>query len=185
MDSEQLNDYVEDHTKELIDWVFNDIRKNFDAPLSVFQVSEGLSASGIRRIFPDEHPQQFTPLCKEIYTNDPLARECEKDLVMAQQDQIRDAIIRVQISLPSTQETNLRDGDIRKVLHEAYHVTIAKEVQRTTRLRIGNITPEELTPLEALAKYIASKNDLNPEQAKLINSYGSKLIKEKLSEDTT
>ncbi len=105
--------------------------------------------------------------------------------VMAQRGQIRDTIIRVQISLPSTQETNLRDADIRKVLHEAYHVTIAKEVQRTTRLRIGNITPEELTPLEALAKYIASKKDLNPEQAKLIHSYGSKLIKEQLSEDTT
>ncbi len=103
---------------------------------------------------------------------------------MAQQGQIKDAIIRIQVSLPSTQETNLRDGDIRKVLREAYHVTIAKEVRRTTRLRIGNITPEELTPLEALTKYIASKKDLNPEQAKLIHSYGSKLIKEKLSEDT-
>lgn len=115
--------------------------------------------------------------------NDPTSTVTKA--IMAQQNLIKDAIIRVQISLSSPQELKLNDSDIRKALHKAYHITIAKDIQRATRLRIGSITPEELTPFEALNKYIASKKNLSSEQAKLMRTYGRKLIKEKLSKDST
>ena len=81
MDIEHLSDHVEDHTKELLDWVFNDIRESLNAPLSVFQVSNGISETGVIRIFPDDPQQQFGPLCKEIFKNKRLARECDQDLI--------------------------------------------------------------------------------------------------------
>jgi signal transduction histidine kinase len=81
MDIEQLSDHVEDHTKELLDWVFNDIRESLNAPLSVFQLSNGISETGVIRIFPDDPLQQLGPLCKEIYKNKRLARECDQDLI--------------------------------------------------------------------------------------------------------
>jgi signal transduction histidine kinase len=89
MELEHINGSIEDHTKELINWVFNDIKNNLDASLSVYKVSDEKSEAGIIRIFPDDPKMQFGPLCKEIYKIDRLARECEKDHIL----HVKEAII--------------------------------------------------------------------------------------------
>jgi len=89
MELEHINDFIEDHTQELIDWVFNDIKENLNASLSVYQVSAEKSEAGIIRIFPTDPKMQFGPLCKEIYKHDRLARECEKDHIQ----RIKEALI--------------------------------------------------------------------------------------------
>ena len=60
---------------------------------------------------------------------------------------IRDAIVRLNISLPTDIEGQLRDNDIRNALKAAHYFTIAKEVERETRLRLGEWAAEEATPL--------------------------------------
>ena len=69
----------------------------------------------------------------------------------------------------------LRDNDIRNALAEAYYFTIAKDIRRETRLRLGKWTAEEITPLEALKVYLESKK-VSPERAKVLLEYGEKLI---------
>jgi exonuclease SbcD len=90
---------------------------------------------------------------------------------------IRDAIVRLNISLPTDIEGQFRDNDIRNALKAAHYFTIAKEVERETRLRLGEWAAEEATPLDALKAYLESKK-VSPERAKILLEYGEKLIQE-------
>jgi exonuclease SbcD len=92
----------------------------------------------------------------------------------------RDAIVRLNISLPADIEGQLRDNDIRNALKEAHYFTIAKEVKRETRLRLGEWTAEEITPLDALKAYLESKK-VSPERTKILLQYGENLIQEQMT----
>ncbi|MBA7524187.1 3',5'-cyclic adenosine monophosphate phosphodiesterase CpdA [subsurface metagenome] len=97
--------------------------------------------------------------------------------IAEQEDRVRDTIVRLNISLPAETEGQLRDNDIRNMLKEAYYFTIAKDIQRETRLRLGKWTAEEIPPLDALKAYLESKK-VSPERAKLLLEYGEKLMQE-------
>ncbi len=95
------------------------------------------------------------------------------------EDKVGGAIVRLQISLPAEIEGQLRDNDIRDALKEAHYFTIAKDVRREARLRLGKFTAEEITPLEALKTYLEGKEPpVPPERIKLLLEYGEKLIQE-------
>ena len=100
--------------------------------------------------------------------------------IAAQQDKVRGAIIRLNISLPEEIEGQLRDNDIRDALKEAHYFTIAKDIRRETRFRLGKWTAEEITPLDALKAYLESKK-VPPERARVLLEYGEKLIQERRS----
>jgi len=95
--------------------------------------------------------------------------------IAEQRENIGDAIIRLNISLPAEHEGQLRDNDIRNALAEAHYFTIARDIRRETRLRLGKWTAEEITPVEALKAYLESKK-VPPERAKILLQYGEKLI---------
>ncbi len=97
--------------------------------------------------------------------------------IAEQQDKVKDAIVRLSISLPAEGEGGLRDNDIRDVLKDAHYLTIAKEIKRETRLRLGKWTAEEITPLDALKAYLESKK-IAAGRAKLLLKYGKRLIQE-------
>ena len=98
--------------------------------------------------------------------------------IAGQQDRIKDAIVRLQISLPAECQGQLRDNDIGNALKDAHYFAIIKDIQRETRLRLGKWTAEELTPVEALEKYLETRKDLSRERARLLLEYGEKLIEE-------
>ncbi|MFC1942870.1 hypothetical protein ACFLWU_06630 [Chloroflexota bacterium] len=79
------------------------------------------------------------------------------------------------ISLPSQIEGYLRDGDIHDALKEAHHFTITRDIKRETLLRFGNLTAEEILPLEALKTYLESQK-VSPEHQQVLLEYGEKLI---------
>ena len=95
-------------------------------------------------------------------------------------EEIKDAVVRLRISLPGHLDGMLRDGDIFKALKEAYNVSIAREMRRATRSRGSGWVKQSLTPLEALHNYLDGK-DVTPERRKILLEYAEKLIKEKLS----
>ncbi len=94
-----------------------------------------------------------------------------------QKDKVRDAIVRLNISLPAEIEGHLRDNDIRNALKEAHYFTIAKDTRQETHPRLGKRTAEEITPIDALKEYLESKR-VTPGRAKLLLEYGEKLIQE-------
>ena len=97
--------------------------------------------------------------------------------IAEQHDKVKDAIVRLSISLPAESEGQLRDSDIRDAMKEAHYFTIAKDIKRETRLRLVKWTAEEITPLDALKAYLESKK-VASERAKLLLKYGEMLIEE-------
>ena len=90
--------------------------------------------------------------------------------------------MRLQISLPAEIEAQLRDSDIREAMKEAHYFTIARDVKREARLRLGNWTAEEITPLDALKAYLELKK-VSPERTKLLLEYGEKLIQKQRTKE--
>ena len=90
------------------------------------------------------------------------------------------AIVRLQISLPAELEGQLRDSDIRSALKEAYFSTVARDIKRESRMRLGQTSAEEIPPLEALKAYL--ETNYSPERAKVLLEYGEKLIEGQATE---
>jgi exonuclease SbcD len=93
-------------------------------------------------------------------------------------DEVKDAVVRLAISLPAEVEGELRDSEIRNALGEAHYFTIARDIKRESRVRLGGLAAEEISPLDALKSYLESQKGLSPERAKLLLEYGERLIQE-------
>jgi exonuclease SbcD len=95
--------------------------------------------------------------------------------VAGQKEKIGNAIVRLNVSLPSALEGQLNYNEIREVLKEAEYSAITRDIQRDTRLRLGDRPAEELTPLDALKAWLESQQ-VSPERRKVLLDYGEKLI---------
>ena len=136
--------------------------------------------TGKRRVSFDFHQvtgRRFLTINIGIESQDTEPTSTVLRAIAEQEDRVRDAIVRLNINLPAETEGQLRDNDIRNILKEAYYFTIAKDIQRETRLRLGKWTAEEISPFDALKVYLESKK-VSPERAKLLLEYGEKLIQE-------
>jgi exonuclease SbcD len=137
--------------------------------------------TGQRQVSFEFHPlggRRFITIKVDIEPQDP---EPTLTIVKAiARQQVSDAIVRLQISLPQEIEGQIRGSDIGNALEEAHYYTIIKDVRRQSRLRLGDRTAEEITPVEALRAYLESI-ELSPERAKLLRDYGEKLIQEQIS----
>jgi len=142
------------------------------------------SETGKRRVSFDFHPSEegrrFVTVSVKVEPEDIEPTATVLNSIAEQQDNIKDAIVRLQVSLPAELEGQLRDGDIRNALKEAHYFTIAKEVIRETRVRLGEGTAEEITPTQALKAYLESKK-VPAERAKVLREYGERLIEEQES----
>ncbi len=78
--------------------------------------------------------------------------------------------------LPAQIESQLRDNDIRNALKEAHYFTVAREIQREARVRLGNYSAEEITPLDALKAYLETKK-VSEERKKVLMEHGERLIR--------
>ncbi len=136
--------------------------------------------TGKRQVSFDFHPvsgRRFLTINVNIEPQDAVPTTTVLKAIAEQEENARDAIVRLQINLPAEIEGQLRDNDIRNALTEAHYFTIAKDTEREARLRLGQWTAEEITPLDALKAYLESKNT-SPERTRILLEYGEKLIQE-------
>jgi len=96
--------------------------------------------------------------------------------------EINDAVVRIKLSLPAQLVSMLREGEIFKALKEAYNVSIAKDIRRSSRRRASGWANETMSPLDALNKYL-EVNNVPSERRKKLLEYGEKLINEQFSSD--
>ena len=94
-----------------------------------------------------------------------------------QKDEVKDAIVRLKLNLPAGIEGYLKDNEIKSALKDAYFCTIARDIKRESRSRLGQWTVAELTPADALKIYLEQKKT-SPERLKELMEYGQKLIEE-------
>jgi exonuclease SbcD len=134
-------------------------------------------ASG-RKVAFDFHPvkaRRFLTIDIALEQSDSDPTAIVLGTIISQKETIKDAIVRLNISLPSLIEGQLQYHEIREALNPAHFFTIAREIQRETRLRLGNHPAGEITPLAALKAYLESQK-VPPERQKVLLEYGEKLI---------
>jgi exonuclease SbcD len=108
------------------------------------------------------------------------AREAD-DVTMAVQAElaqvdVADAVVRVIVRLRPEQEASLRERDVRSVLRAADIVAaVQKDVERAERTRLGGDSPEGLTPLELLERYLRSKT-VDEDRIRVLMEHAQKLI---------
>jgi exonuclease SbcD len=140
---------------------------------------ESDAADGKRRVSFQFHPVKTrhfltVNVAPEIDDLDPTATVLRA--IAAQDTRPADAIVRLNIKIPEQIAGQLRDNEIRDALKDSHYLSVTRNVQRETRLRLGDRTAEEITPLEALKTWVESQN-IPPERQKLLLEYGEKLIK--------
>jgi len=136
--------------------------------------------TGNRQVSFDFHPvtgRRFVTININVEPQDTDPTSTVLKAIGEQEDKVSDAIVRLNISLPAEIEGQLRDNDIRDAVKEAHYFTIAKDIERETRLRLGQWTAEEITPLDALRTYLESKK-VSPERTKILLEYGERMIQE-------
>ncbi|MFC1910478.1 exonuclease SbcCD subunit D [Chloroflexota bacterium] len=94
-----------------------------------------------------------------------------------QTDKARDSIVRLNLNVPSANAGQLRDNEIRQALSDAHYFTIARDIKKDTRLRLGNISAEEMTPIDALQKWLETKT-VPQEKADTLIEYGQRLMQD-------
>ena len=137
--------------------------------------------AGKRRVSFEFHPvsgRRFLTISVALDSQDIDPTTTVLKAIAEQGDKVREAIVRLNITLPAEIEGQLRDSDIREALKEAHNFTIAREIVREARLRLGQFTAEEITPLDALKAYLESKK-ASPERTKVLMEYGERLIRER------
>jgi len=92
---------------------------------------------------------------------------------------LRGAVVRLIVRMRAGQEPLVRDRDMRGLLSDAYFVAgIVREVEREARVRLGSLSPEEMTDRELLAKYLEVKST-PPERAKMLLEHAEVIFEEK------
>ena len=137
--------------------------------------------AGRRAVSFDFHPvvgRRFMTIGVDIEPGDSDPTATVLESIAEGGDEVKDAVVRLSISLPAEAEGQLRDNDIRSALGEAHYFTIARDIKRESRVRLGGVAAEEISPLDALKSYLESKKGLSPERAKLLLEYGERLIQE-------
>jgi exonuclease SbcD len=136
--------------------------------------------TGGRRVSFEFHPvagRRFLTLGADIAADDTDPTATVLAAIASQGEKIRGAIVRLLIRLPAVVEGQLNDSDIRAALAEAHYFAIAREISQETRPRLGGHTAEDITPVEALKAYLASKKYSQKQSAKLLKT-GRELIQE-------
>jgi DNA repair protein SbcD/Mre11 len=131
-----------------------------------------------RQVYYSFHPvcaRRFLTVSVDIGAEESNPTASVLNAITAQSDKARDAIVRLNINLPSSLEGQLRNNEIKEALKETHNFTIAREIQRETRLRLGSRTAKDITPLDALKVYLETQK-VSPERQKLLLAYGEKLI---------
>ena len=99
-----------------------------------------------------------------------------------QRHYIDDAIVRLRISLPVTQEAHLSDGDIQQALSPAHFVaSISHEITERPRTRLAGAYGRGLSPQQALRRYLESRQTA-PDRAKTLQERAEELFSEQSNE---
>jgi exonuclease SbcD len=129
------------------------------------------------------HPvsaRRFLTISVTLNENETDPTTAVLEAINTSQEKIRDAVVRLNITLSSVLEGQLRYSEVRDALKQAHYFSITRDVQRETRLRLGSRNVEEITPLTALKAWLETQN-IPPERQKILLEYGQKLIEGELA----
>ena len=123
--------------------------------------------------------RDFITIRVELSTEDADPTQVVFNAVARHGAALEGAIVRLQVSQPAALEGEIDDARIRAALKPAQHFSIAREVPREARARLGDAAAAEYTPLEALGHYLDTRGDVSPERKKTLLGSAAELIRDK------
>jgi exonuclease SbcD len=138
-----------------------------------------------KRVAFNFHPvkaRRFLTIKVNILSHDLNPAETILQAIARREQEAKEAIVRVQVTIPEHIEGLVQEQEIHRALREAQYVSIVKEVERERRTRLSGWSVEEMSPAEALKVYLGLKKT-PPGQTKVLLEYGEKLIQETTAED--
>lgn len=137
--------------------------------------------NGTRNVNYRFHPiksRDFLTIDVEIEEADDNPTQTILDKIALFDKDLKGAIIRLDITLPHASEGLLHDADIRSALRSAHYISIAKQIIRTSRSRLGSdASVESITPEKALQAYLDTSSHPKEIKEQLL-AYGTRLIEE-------
>jgi len=91
--------------------------------------------------------------------------------------QAEGAVVRVQVQLREDQQAGFRESEVVAALGQAASVTVAREVESDVRMRLGDLAPEALTPLELIQHYFESRN-VTPDRMRSLLARAEDLLRD-------
>jgi exonuclease SbcD len=88
-----------------------------------------------------------------------------------------DSIVRVIVQLQNQQQASLREREIENALDSAMSVTVSRDVEHEIRSRLGEDSPEALTPLQLLEHYFQSMQE-TPERTHSLLAKAEELLRD-------
>ncbi len=85
------------------------------------------------------------------------------------------SVVRLAITLESTQSMALREREIEQALESAASLSIVRNVEVEARARLGDFSPESLTPLQLLEEYFESRA-VDPERREMLLARAEELL---------
>ncbi len=123
--------------------------------------------------FVEVEARRFKTIVADVREADDVTMAAQAGI--AQHD-VKDAIVRVIVRLRPEQEASLRERDVRAVLKAAdYVAAVQKDVERVERTRLGGQSPEGMTPLELLDRYLRSRN-ADEERIRVVMEHAQKIV---------
>ena len=109
-----------------------------------------------------ETPWEFIPVAaRPFQTIDVDARgsvdPTEIALNAIEQYKAQDAVVRLRIHMDGEAEPGLRERELEEALMGARSYSIIKEVESSTRARLGGLEPEKMMPLELLERFFETR----------------------------
>ena len=96
---------------------------------------------------------------------------------------VKDAIVRVHITISSTLTSRINEKLIREALSEAHSIAaVSREVTHDKMPRLG-ASAKGMTPQKALHWYLDSRNDLDEETTEQALSWGTELVTEEMAKE--
>jgi exonuclease SbcD len=88
---------------------------------------------------------------------------------------IEEVVLRLQVRLNLEQSASLRERDLDKSLSTAASYSLSREIEDEVRARLGDLSPEALTPLELLEMYLTTR-EIEPDRIERLVEIAAPLL---------
>lgn len=129
--------------------------------------------------------RRFTTVKAIILSNDPEPTASVLNTIETRRTEIKDAIVKVEITAPESRVGLLQDKKILGACQDAHYAVIARHVTREARSRLDIANAEQLTTTEALRTYLERQSHLSSSRRQILLRYGETLANQILSSSET
>ena len=125
--------------------------------------------------------RRFITIEMAVAPDDPAPTDSVVKLLRQKAGEVKDNIVRFELSLNQAQQCQIQDSEIREAAKDAAYFSIAKKIERPVRTHLADVYVESITPEQALEAYLDVKHkDSSAARRKELLESGRDIIREEV-----